>query len=545
MLALVALLACGQPEPLPEHTLAFGGDVLLGRQLNLVLYDEQARSEVLDAITPQLAGADLALVNAEGVIAAGGAFADKGEPRPHMYRAHPNALGLLADAGVDLLATGNNHSGDYGPDALREMLERTLQAGLDYAGAGTGPADARRAAYRRVGDTVLAVVGADLTIASRYGARRGQPGIFHLPGLKPQKVDKVVAGLSKALDEAREHAHVVLLSPHWGDNFEGQPKPHIRELARRLIDAGYDGILGHSAHQVQGLELVDGKPVLYDAGNLLVDYGGTDASHRSLLFTLSFSRAGVTGIEALPLKLTKNRTEPAAGALATRILDDFAALSSELGTAVELSDGLARVQLDPGSVTEPTGTVGAVRRPVPDELTLAPADLVVDALPAWALPTEVRWPGGVRLDGYHLLLDELPVPKAGQIISLFLRGEADLPEVMIRLEARVEAGGRGTRRALHLPGDWLLPSSDWPTTGWVHDRTLMRLTLEPQGTVGFWLGLELDGAIVPPEASALEQDARGYVRLGEATYVDGAPRLFKALETWEAGLAVTPPDSAG
>ena len=540
---LAALIACGEPAPLPEHTLAFGGDVLLGRQLNLVLHDEDDHDAVLGDIARLLSEADLALVNAEGVIAGGGAFADKGEPRPPMYRAHPAALDLLAHAGVDLLATGNNHSGDYGPDALREMLQRVLLAGMDYAGAGLGPADARRAAYRRVDDTVVAVVGADLTIAGRYGAKKGVPGIFHLPGLKPQKLDKVVAGLEKALDAAREHAHVVLLSPHWGDNFEGEPKPHIRTLAKRLIGAGYDGILGHSAHQVQGLEVIDGKPVLYDAGNLLVDYGGTDASHRSLLFTLSFTRAGVTGLEAVPLELSRNRTVRADGELASRILDDFTALSATLGTTVTVADGVGSARFEPGGVTKPTGTVGAVKRPVPGELQLADANLVVDEVPGWATAADVRWPGGVSLHGFHLLLDELPVPKAGQIISLWFRGEGELPDVRVRLEARVEDGGRGVRRAWHLPGDWLLPSSEWPDEGFVHDRSLMRLTLEPEGTVGFWLALELDGKTVTPERADLELDSRGYVKLGAAPYVEGAPRLFRALEAWEASL--TPPDSAG
>ncbi|MBT3222782.1 MAG: hypothetical protein HN348_27210, partial [Proteobacteria bacterium] len=135
------------PEALEGHTAIFGGDVLLGRRFNMALYDEGPRNRILGSVAPMLRGADIAVVNAEGVIASGGAFSDKGESRPHMYRAHPHAMSVLVDAGVDLLTVGNNHSGDYGPLALREMLDRTLIADMDYAGAGQNLKDARRPAY--------------------------------------------------------------------------------------------------------------------------------------------------------------------------------------------------------------------------------------------------------------------------------------------------------------------------------------------------------------------------------------------------------------
>jgi poly-gamma-glutamate synthesis protein (capsule biosynthesis protein) len=234
---------------LETHTIIYGGDFTLGRRLNEALWDPEARGRILGDVEPLLREADLALVNAEGVIALGGRFNDKGEPRPYLFRAHPAAIDVLSRAGIDLVTVGNNHAVDYGPEALTEMLDRLSLAGIGAFGGGHDLADARRPAYRRLGDTGVAFVGADFTVSAKYRATEGRAGILYYDAFRDgRQEDEIVADLTRIHDEARRHAQVVLLSPHWGDNMIDRPAPHLRSLARRLIEAGYDGILGHSAH---------------------------------------------------------------------------------------------------------------------------------------------------------------------------------------------------------------------------------------------------------------------------------------------------------
>ena len=47
-----------------------------------------------------------------------------------------------------------------------------------------------------------------------------------------------------------------------------EPASHITEAAHRLIDAGAAAVLGHGPHRLQGVELYDGKPIIYSLGNL-------------------------------------------------------------------------------------------------------------------------------------------------------------------------------------------------------------------------------------------------------------------------------------
>jgi hypothetical protein len=514
-LLALALCACGDGE---VHTLAFGGDLFLGRGNNRVLWE--APDDLLDGLAPTLRGADLAVVNAEGVIAAGGAFADKGEPRPYTFRAIPAAVDALAGAGVDVLLVGNNHSGDYGPQALLEMRDRALGAGMVVAGGGEDADEASTPAYHQLGDMVVAVVGVDLTGTLPYRAREDRPGILVFDVTQAKGRAKALRSLERIADQAREHAHVVLLAPHWGPAFLEEPDPEIRTLAIELIEAGYDGILGHGSHRFQGAELIDGKPVLYDAGNLVTDFSGGGPNHQGLLYLLELDRRGVLGLRVLPVHAASAETGLAEGREAEAILAAWAERSQALGAPAEHGAGEGRLSCEPGGRHGPWGSPEPPHRAVPESPRLAPERRLPGAVPASAQPASVRFSNGVELVGYELLMDRLRRPKAGQVVTLYLQAAGPAsgePEVV--LEARL---GDQRLREQHLPGDWQLPARRWPTGSPVRDQTLLRLTWEPEGTVQFWAGLA--GAAI--ERSDLPVDG-DLVLLGEASYTDDAPRIFQ------------------
>jgi poly-gamma-glutamate capsule biosynthesis protein CapA/YwtB (metallophosphatase superfamily) len=527
------------PAGLATSRLVFGGDVFLGRRLNEALYDDRQKRRVFSGVRERLRAADLAVVNGEGVISGGGAFADKGEVSSYMYRAHPAAAGLLADAGIDVVLLGNNHALDYGPAALVETCDRLLAAGLDYSGAGRDPADARRPAYRRLGDTVVAVVGADLTRTRGWMAAPGRPGLLSWD-MRRADHGEVARELLAVLAEARRHAQVVILSPHWGENWETEPAPWQRELARALIRGGYDAIVGHSSHHFHGVEIIDGRPVIYDAGNLVLDYGGGGESHQGFLWELELTRAGVTLARGLPLRLERNRSTPAAGEVRGGMLAELARRSAALGATVALEGGEALVRCDPGGLRGPAGAADPPRRAVPGRIAEAPTDAALDRLPEGATPARVRWEGGARLVGFRLLLDDLG-PGSGQFAALYFTAKRPLDRgLRVHLEARRRREGSEpeTARSIHIPGDWLLPADRWPAGAVVQDWTLLQLRWPSGGEVTFHAGLSLDGRVLRPVESALPLDGQGLVLLGSATYRQGAKRMFDVWADFRRSLAV-------
>ena len=59
--------------------------------------------------------------------------------------------------------------------------------------------------------------------------------------------------------------------PHWGTQYTHTPEPIQRVVARALVDAGADLVVGGHPHWVQGADAVDGVPVLHSLGNFVFD----------------------------------------------------------------------------------------------------------------------------------------------------------------------------------------------------------------------------------------------------------------------------------
>jgi poly-gamma-glutamate capsule biosynthesis protein CapA/YwtB (metallophosphatase superfamily) len=550
-LAVLAALVAGcrqDPSSLPRHTIVYGGDVFTARRLNLALFDPTARDEILGGIAPVLREADLAMLNLEGVITTGGYYNELGNSS-YMFRAHPFLVDELVEAGVDLVTMGNNHNPDYGPPAMVETIDRLSKAGIGYAGAGLDRRDAAQPVYRRIGDTVVAIVGIELTYAERYEATDARAGVFYVREafLEKQWDREIVQELRRVAVEARRHAHVVLLSPHW-DAHETPPAvtAAMRELAADLIDAGYDGILGHGRHETLGVEVFDGRPVIYDAGSVVIDYGSGAEDSRGMLWRVEISRAGVHAIEGVPIHMELNRTALSEGSERDRILERAEKLSRDLGTTLRIEGGRARLELDPGAVAGPDGAPPPPSRPAPKTIRQAPSDILHERLPVKATPIDVRWEQGIRLVGYELLAPALRALKSSQqtVVLYWQADTVPTDNYLVHLEARPVRDGvvqKGSRGANHLPGDWMLPTERWPVGKVVQDATNVRLLFEPLGEVAFFAGLRRlgrwspsnhEGELLSPTKSDVDLVDGRLVPLGRTPYSDKAPPMRGVYYDW-------------
>ena len=555
LFALAATACGGQkdaaplPKNLPEHTLAFGGDVFLGGGISRAFFNEGEWPLVFGNVGDLMRRADVTFVNAEGVISGGGLFAYKEDRAPLCYRAHPNAARVLAEAGVDIANVANNHGGDYGKAAFVEMLDRLSAAGIDYTGGGHTEEDARTPSVRLVGDTGLAIVGADLTSTKSFAAKWNIPGtLFFAHAAAGRNLDEAVNVLKRIEEKTRAAADVILFSPHWGHNWQLEPTKHLRTLAERLIKAGYDGILGHSAHLYHGVELIDGKPVIYDAGNLLLNYGprpGDHGEHKSLLYEIKFTRAGITELIAHPLALNRNSVRLAKGEFADEILKTLSSRSEAFGTKVSIRDLAAVISCDPGNHRGPK-TAKAVKKPWKGPVREAPTYMHVDKLPDNAVPLEVRFENGISLLGYRLLTDHLRSKGPAQVIETYWtrddNANAD-DNLLIHMEAQTDrADGVQKNFSGHQPGDWILPVAAWPKGGIVRDITYFRLTLPPGAPVRFYTGLWDNGQFVP--VTNIEDPARndeGRILLGTSDFTDNAPGVFDLFQQLRSELQQYPP----
>jgi poly-gamma-glutamate capsule biosynthesis protein CapA/YwtB (metallophosphatase superfamily) len=454
------------------YRLFAGGDIMLARQLPAIVHDK-GPAWPLEPVRHLIGDADIALANLECVIATRGDFWDKGEKIPFYFRAPPFMVDVLAEAGFDVMMTANNHAMDFGPDALLEQLELLNAANIISVGSGRNVAEAAEPKYIKVGDMVLAIIGLT-TYNSPVSAGEHNAGVYWL-----ENNTQILKSLESAIAEARSHADLVIFSPHWGGNWTERPTAQRIELARALIDLGVDGIFGHSAHQLHGIEVYRGRPIVYDMGNLLWDSESERRGSWSAGFLLEFDRSGFTRLDIHPLKLFPGRTFKAEGADFDRVETLMMRLSAELDPATlfhKSGDALV-VELKP----EPRARVETTRPAIlheagrsttlPEDLRSRRSNVVYAVPPAW---TETQPP--VRLEhGIEFLGARVP--------RVVRTGSGFTAAIALRVEGPLEPGWqamiRGVRRDGRDEFDWPHPVADgnWLPELWQAGETGLDLTL--------------------------------------------------------------------
>lgn len=324
-------------------TLALMGDVMLGRLVNDRLKSMRPE-EVWGDVLPQLAQADLRIINLECALTRHLQPWTRSEKMFH-FRADPAAVHVLQGARIDACALANNHIMDFEEQGLRDTLSVLDKAGIRHAGAGANAVKAAAPALldaRLSGKTGAAPCRVALLSytdnQADFAATAGHPGSNYL---EVSLDEATLARVSGGIEEARSQgADLVVYSSHWGANFVERPSAQFRSFARRVIELGADIFHGHSAHICQGIELHQGKPILYDTGNFIDDYAVHPLlrNDRSCLFKLMFENGRLCRIELLPVSLSVAQVALARGKEFDAICTHMQTLCAEFGTALTRLD---------------------------------------------------------------------------------------------------------------------------------------------------------------------------------------------------------------
>jgi poly-gamma-glutamate capsule biosynthesis protein CapA/YwtB (metallophosphatase superfamily) len=330
--------AAGTPEPqataTPPHrvvtrgtfTIAFAGDVHFEGAIQQHLHADPAG--VFGDMIPVLSAADLTVANLETAITEGG----NAQEKQYVFRAPATAFDALRASGIDVVSDANNHGLDYGQVGFQDTLAAARLKGYPVIGSGRDE-DAAYAPYRAtLHGWRVAVLGASQVIAPElvgdWTAGPNHPGIA-----SAYRVER----LTRAVREAAGSADVVVVYLHWGVERDSCPSTRQRTLARQLLDAGADVVVGSHAHVVQGsgfLHTDTGKGyVAYGLGNFLFYATGSGPSTQTSVLTLTLNGPRTVKAVRTPARLRSGWTTPLTGQAAVREVARQEALRSCAGLA--------------------------------------------------------------------------------------------------------------------------------------------------------------------------------------------------------------------
>ncbi|AQR65174.1 poly-gamma-glutamate biosynthesis protein [Aquaspirillum sp. LM1] len=227
-----------------------------------------------------LADGDYTIGNLECPVATTGKALDS---KIYTFRAHPRVLPVLKRH-IDAVALANNHSGDYGKAAFAETLALLKQQQLPYFGGGANLREAHAPLWLEKSGLRVALLSYNEFKPRSFEAGASQPGIAW------SEDAQVVADIRAARAAG---ADVVIPFMHWGWERETTPSARQRQLARTLIDAGADAVVGGHPHVTQGAETYRGKPIIYSLGNFVFDGFERPAEKRGWLLRLTLNKRGV------------------------------------------------------------------------------------------------------------------------------------------------------------------------------------------------------------------------------------------------------------
>jgi poly-gamma-glutamate synthesis protein (capsule biosynthesis protein) len=325
------------PEPEPRSfTMVAVGDIMLDRTVGKRIEANGAES-ILEKVRGDLRGADITFANLECPLATEGAHA----PSDCIFRAHPRGVDVLLDGGIDVVTLANNHTFDAGTSALMDTLDHLEKAGIGYCGVARERDSAWEPCLVEANGVIVGFVGCTDLSFSHGGWT---------------KVDTELTEFADHLRAAQEKCDLLVVTLHWGNEYQSEPTQRQQKVATAAVEAGADLVIGHHPHTLQGVGEHRGSPILYSAGNFVFDQREGERME-SAIFHLAWTEGEGWDIRMVPVWIPISRCGPIypETSRAQKIIARLATLSSNLGVpvTVEGTEGMATVASEAAVATVP------------------------------------------------------------------------------------------------------------------------------------------------------------------------------------------------
>jgi poly-gamma-glutamate synthesis protein (capsule biosynthesis protein) len=342
----------------PTFSIAVVGDLVPSRRLP----DPDAREGGFKETVGLLHKADITFGDLEMPLS------DRGQAREKFiaFHAKPELVDDVAALGFDVLSLANNHSLDYGPDALFDTMEGLERVGIRHLGAGLNEAEAVRPVIVEVNGRRIGFIAWSCLLPTGAAASADRPGLAPIHVHTSYQVDAFtqmeepgnppivrtwaepadVARAVQAIQKLRTEVDFLAVSIHIGYGDGESLAEYEQPLTRALIDAGADVILGNHVHAIHGIEVYKGKAILYSPGNFIAQQPREGASAAMIalydsmkpdgyLAWLDVDSDGDYQVRLVPTSTNADGLpEVVHGPAAERVAERIVRLSALLGTEV-------------------------------------------------------------------------------------------------------------------------------------------------------------------------------------------------------------------
>jgi poly-gamma-glutamate synthesis protein (capsule biosynthesis protein) len=280
-------------KDLPQvYVIMAAGDVSLARQVNINMISKNDFTYPFQPTGHIFKTADFSIVNLESPFVTNCPATSTGM----IFCTGPRGIDGLLYAGIKAVNIANNHIGNYGKEGINTTLDLLNQNSIAAVGTQTP---------------------AIVTIKDKKFGLLGYDQIWpKLDQIAWAQSDRIVADIKNL----KSNTDFVIVSFHWGEEYQLNQNTTQKQLAHAAIDAGADLIIGHHPHWVQGIEKYHQKFVVYSHGNFVFDQDWSRETTEGVIGRYQFNSQGLRSIEFFPVIITKTQPRYATPDEANRIL---------------------------------------------------------------------------------------------------------------------------------------------------------------------------------------------------------------------------------
>jgi poly-gamma-glutamate synthesis protein (capsule biosynthesis protein) len=201
---------------------SFAGDVLLDGNVAVSL-QKNGSEYIIEGVKNTLSASDIAMVNLENPISLRGT---KAKDKQYTFRVNPKHMDVLTSSGIDVVTLANNHTLDYGKDALLDTFDNLNKINVKFVGAGMDINSASRPAVIDKNGYKTAILGSSHVIPEvSWAAGSNKPGLATT--YDPSR-------LLSEISEAKKNSDIVVVYVHWGEERKTTPLNYQRNLAKKI-----------------------------------------------------------------------------------------------------------------------------------------------------------------------------------------------------------------------------------------------------------------------------------------------------------------------
>ncbi|WP_352419524.1 CapA family protein [Proteiniborus sp.] len=307
-------------------TISLAGDVLLGSWIGKYM-ETHGADYPWENLKEVLLDSDLSLINLECPVGTVG----EAQEKEFTFRAKPETLEGLVNAGVKGVTLGNNHTLDFGRECFVETLDNLDKYSIKYTGGGRNIKEAFEPAIWEINGIKVGFLGfSRVTPHVDWYATENRAGTTN-------GYDGNAKNMMQAVKQAKEKVDFLIVTLHWGIERADYPRDNDVAIAKELIDNGADCIMGHHPHVLQGIEFYKDRPIVYSLGNFV--FGTKDERNsQTMIFNMEINKNGIINTSIIPGRIKAGQPTIAEGEDREKIIELINELSADWGTKV-LDDG--------------------------------------------------------------------------------------------------------------------------------------------------------------------------------------------------------------